>query len=140
MPGISRQLQPPALGLLGLDVSFTPGNCVGKLWEGGCTYREADSRGFVAVHGDRSKAVEGFQHVPVEGVPGDGVKLLWDRHLGAHADLLVVKPGQRKASLKHSGAVLDVTNSSLPEHVLERLRDSLEQPAPAGQDLGPAHG
>lgn len=48
------------------------------------------------MHGDGSKAVEGFQHVPVERVPGDGVKLLWDRDLWAHADLLIVKPGWEK--------------------------------------------
>lgn len=45
------------------------------------------------MHGDGSEAVEGFQHVAVEGVPGDGEKLLWDRDLRARADLLVVKPG-----------------------------------------------
>lgn len=65
----------------------------GKLCLGSYTYREPDGRGLVAVHGDRSKAVEGFQHVSVECVPGDRVKLLWDGDLWAHADLLVVKPG-----------------------------------------------
>lgn len=71
------------------------------------------------MHGDGSKAVEGSQHIPVEGVPGDGVKLLWDRHLWAHADLLIVEPGQEKGQAEAQQCCalpeLDVTNSSLPE-------------------------
>lgn len=45
------------------------------------------------MHRDGSKAVEGFQHVSVERVPGDGEKLLRDGDLRARADLLIVKPG-----------------------------------------------
>lgn len=48
------------------------------------------------MHGDGSKAVEGFQDVSVECVPGDREKLLWDRDLWAGADLLVVKPAARE--------------------------------------------
>ena len=58
---------------------------------------EADGRGPVAVHGDGCEAVQGLEHLAVEGVPGHRGKLLGDRRLGAGADFLAVEPGERRS-------------------------------------------
>lgn len=52
------------------------------------------------MHGDRSKAIEGFQDISVEHVPWDRSKLLRDRGLWAHADLLIIEPNTREMSGK----------------------------------------
>lgn len=55
---------------------------------------EADGRGLVAVHSNGGEAVQGLEHISVEGVPGDRGKLLGDRDLRTGANFLVVEPGR----------------------------------------------
>lgn len=57
-------------------------------------YLESHGRGLVAVHGDRGEAVQGAEHLPVEGVPGNSGKLLGDGGLRAGADFLAIEPGR----------------------------------------------
>jgi hypothetical protein len=67
-------------------------------------YLEADSRGLVAVHGDRGKVIQGLEHIAVEGVPGHRGELLWDGGLRAGADVLTVEPGRRESGPGWSAA------------------------------------
>ena len=45
------------------------------------------------MHGDGGEAVQGPEHVSIEGVPGNRGKLLRDRGLGAGAHFLTIEPG-----------------------------------------------
>lgn len=42
------------------------------------TYREADGRGLVAMHGDRGVVIHSLKHLTIESVPGHGGELLGD--------------------------------------------------------------
>lgn len=60
------------------------------------SYREADGRGLVAVHGDRGVVIQSLEHISIERVPGHGGELLGDRGLRAGADLLIAEPRRKE--------------------------------------------
>lgn len=60
------------------------------------SYREADGRGLVAMHGDRGEVIQSLEHIAIERVPGHRGELLGDRGLGAGADLLIAEPGRKE--------------------------------------------
>lgn len=67
--------------------------------EGGvAAHLEADSRGLVAVHGQRGGGVERPEHGAAEEVPGHRGELLRHRGLRAGAHVLAVEPGGHSAA------------------------------------------
>ena len=99
---------------------------------------EADGRGLVAVHGDGREAVQGLEHLAVEGVPGHGGKLLGDRRLGAGADFLTVEPGARRSRPERGlgerrGAQQGTRDASLQRDGVPRAALLAHCPGPASR-------